>query len=344
MFGKCIFKKVQFFDLKYYKYGTLGEKSINSNMFCLHGKPAVTATTDKGTFWFCGEPSSCQLICPEEHELLYNEAVQKFLKTDQPRPVCCGIEGTDERNYARIRVVRDASKASFGRPFFVCSKDKDQCQYFEWGDEIIEPKPLCQHGKPCTIQKVKKEGRNQGRYFLCCAEPRKDSCGFFKWHKQPNPTKQLLPPLKVLRAPANPAKPADSPLEPGSIVFFTNLPSYQYTVKDTGLKFTSSESNPTKAYAEFVRKNKLFTPPKRSFEDNDDDNNDDNDETPPKKTQKRKSKPKKKIINDVREKINNGPPAQCPQPPAQKNFLEDFKMSPACKEELEDYSEDSQQC
>ena len=128
-------------------------------MFCLHGKPAVTATTDKGTFWFCGEPSSCHLICPEEHELLYDEAVQKFLKTDQPRPVCCGIEGTDERNYARIRVVRDASKASFGRPFFVCSKEKDQCRYFEWGDEIIEPKPLCEHGKPCTMQKVKKEGR-----------------------------------------------------------------------------------------------------------------------------------------------------------------------------------------
>ena len=99
---------------------------------------------------------------------------------------------------------------------------------------------------------------------------------------------------------------------------------------------------------------------------------------PPKKTQKRKSKPKKKIINDVREKINNTvtgwwkgfirPPAQCPQPPAcknstcghpecfedrkqytqkpatQKNLFEDFKMPPACKEELEDYSEDSQQC
>ena len=100
----------------------------------------------------------------------------------------------------------------------------------------------------------------------------------------------------MLRAPSNPAKPTDNPLEPGSIVFFTNPPSYQYTVKDTGLKFTSSESNPTKAYAEFVRKNKLFTPPKRSFEDtnddNDDDGNNDDDDDDDETTQKN---PKEKI-------------------------------------------------
>ena len=319
--------------------GPLREEITDSNMLCLHGKPAVTSTTDKGTFWFCGESSSCHLICPEEHKLLYDEAVQKFLKTGQPRPVCCGIEGTDERHYARIRVVRDASKASFRRPFFVCPKEKDPCQYFEWGDEIIDEKPLCKHGKPCRMRKVKKEGRNRGRYFLCCAERREDNCDFFRWS---NPTQQqLLPPLKVLHAPENPAKPADNPLEPGSIVFFTNPPSYRYTIKDTGLKFTSSESNPTKAYDEFVRKNK-------HFEDDSDDNNDGDDyEAQPKKIKKRKPKPKKKILYDVREKTDNvtgwwkgfvRPPAQCPVPPACE---EDHKEH---NEELEDYSEDSQQC
>ena len=93
------------------------------------------------------------------------------------------IGTSEERRHARIRVVRDVSKASFGRPFFTCSKEKDKCRYFEWGDEIIVPKPLCMHGKPCTVQKVKKESPNQGRSFLCCAEPIKESCNFFQWVK-----------------------------------------------------------------------------------------------------------------------------------------------------------------
>ena len=158
-------------------------------MLCLHGKPAVTSTTDKGTFWFCGEPFSCNLICREEDEPLYGEAVQTFLKTGQQRPVCCGIENSDDRHYARLRVVKDTSKTSYGRPFFVCPKDQDPCRYFEWGDKIIEEKPLCRHGKPCIVRKVKKAGKNKGRSFLCCAERREDDCHFFEWsnltQKQP---------------------------------------------------------------------------------------------------------------------------------------------------------------
>ena len=158
-------------------------------MICLHGKPAVITTTDKGTFWFCREPSSCHFICREEHAFLYEIAIKEFLATKQARPACCAIahETSAERRYARIRVVRDTKKASFGRPFFTCSKEKDKCRYFEWGNEIIVPKPLCKHGKPCTVQKVKKEGPNQGRSFLCCAEPIKESCKFFKWFEMPNP-------------------------------------------------------------------------------------------------------------------------------------------------------------
>ena len=166
--------------------------------------------------------------------------------------------------------------------------------------------------------------RNQGRNFLCCAERRKDSCNFFKWYKPPNSTKQPLPDLKVLRTQSSPTKPAENPLEPGSIVFFTNPASYQYTVKDTGLKFTSSESNPAKAYAQFLSKNNLTDDDVRENNLTDDDNHpQDENKTPPKK-QKRKSKPKKKINLDVREKPNNEigwwkgfkrPPAQCPPNP-----------------------------
>ena len=150
-------------------------------MLCLHGKPAVTSTTDKGTFWFCGEPFSCNLICREEDEPLYGEAVQTFLKTGQQRPVCCAIENSNERHYARLGVVKDTSKTSYGRPFFVCPKDQDPCHYFEWGDKIIEEKPICKHGKPCIVRKVKKAGKNKGRSFLCCGEECEDDCHFFEW-------------------------------------------------------------------------------------------------------------------------------------------------------------------
>ena len=94
-------------------------------MLCLHGKPAVTSTTGKGTFLFCGEPFSCNFVCPIEQASLYDEAKQKFLATKQTRPVCCAIGATEERHYARIRVVRDASKASFGRPFF-CMLERER--------------------------------------------------------------------------------------------------------------------------------------------------------------------------------------------------------------------------
>ena len=59
-------------------------------MLCLHGKPAVTSTTENGTFWSCGEPSTC-FVCSEEEKSLYDKAIKAFLTTKQDRPKCCGI-------------------------------------------------------------------------------------------------------------------------------------------------------------------------------------------------------------------------------------------------------------
>ena len=59
-------------------------------MLCLHGKPAVTSTTENGTFWSCGEPSTC-FVCSEEEKQLYDKAIKAFLATKQDRPSCCGI-------------------------------------------------------------------------------------------------------------------------------------------------------------------------------------------------------------------------------------------------------------
>ena len=188
-------------------------------------------------------------MCSEDQAYLYGKAVKEFLATKQSQPRCCKIEDGNpkqasdgsvlcERNYAVMRVVRDMEKASFGRPFFVCSKENDKCNYFAWGDERIIEKPLRKHGKPCRLQKVKKEGPNKDRNFLCCAEPKEKSCKFFKWFNTPRPREHV-----------------EDPLEPGCMVLFSNPPAYKYTVKKTGAMFMSGESDREKAYEEFLREN-----------------------------------------------------------------------------------------
>ena len=160
-------------------------------MLCLHGEPVGAKTTKNGILCYCKQlGSSCHFMCSEDHAWLYDKAVKEFLATKQARPKCCVREklyGRNvERNYAKMKVVTDMEKESFGRPFFVCSKKDDPCKYFAWGDQAIIPSPLCEHGKPCHRQKEWKEGPNKGRYFFSCAEsssyiPSRGPCKFFKW-------------------------------------------------------------------------------------------------------------------------------------------------------------------
>ena len=210
----------------------------DSKMLCLHGVPAASSITEKGTFWFCAEPSRCHFTCSEEDAPLYDKAVKRFLATKQDLPKCCGVkpEPSAERNYARFLVVKDPMKANFGRPFFKCSKENDECDYFEWGDERIVEKPLCKHGKTCRLLKVKKEGSNQGRSFLCCPERGEKKCKFFRWFNN---------------------NIDEDPLQPGCICLFSNPPSYKYVVKKTGAMFTSNHSDRKKAYAEFLGKGEI---------------------------------------------------------------------------------------
>ena len=162
-------------------------------MLCLHGEPAGTSTTKNGTFWYCKQfDSSCGFMCSEDRASLYDKAVKKFLATKQARPKCCAREKPDEcnveipkvaveRNYAKMKVVTDKENESFGRPFFVCSKENDRCSYFEWGDECLVKRPLCKHGKPCELHTVEKEGPNYCRSFFRCLRPKNEDCKFFIW-------------------------------------------------------------------------------------------------------------------------------------------------------------------
>ena len=181
-------------------------------MLCLHGKPAGALTTKKGIFWRCQErKNSCHFICSEEQGPLYQKAVEAFLDTHQGQPRCCADKipsvkvlkddeyveippgfcstGCSTRRHAKMKVVTDMKNANFGRPFFICSKKYDRCNYFEWGNQKIVEKPLCNHGKQSQLNVVKNEGRNKGRKFFCCAEP--NQCEFILW-EDPKPFKKEL--------------------------------------------------------------------------------------------------------------------------------------------------------
>ena len=148
--------------------------------------------------------SPCHFKCSEDEAELYGKAVKKFLTTKQARPKCCAVkrflmkdgveipEVTGVRNYAKMKVVTDMEKESFGRPFFVCSKRKERCNYFAWGDKIIVERPLCEHGNPSQLLTVKKEGPNKDRKFFGCAEQKENRCDFLEWFRG-EPEDPLLP-------------------------------------------------------------------------------------------------------------------------------------------------------
>ena len=175
--------------------------TVCGEMLCLHNKPAGKIKTEKGILWVCQQPSTCHFSCSEDKKHLYRRAVERFLSTNQPRPRCCGVapeaskiglvldirspyfgrrEPSPVRNYAKMKVVMKKDD-SLARPFFVCSKKDDPCNYSAWGDECIIKRPLCKHGKPCELHTVKKEGPNYYRSFFCCPRPKNEDCKFSVW-------------------------------------------------------------------------------------------------------------------------------------------------------------------
>ena len=143
-----------------------------SGQICLCRKRTGGTFTENGLYSEC---SFCHLFCTKEDAFVYDQAVKKFLATKQPQPLCCM---DIIRTKAKMKAKTDPEDDNFGRPYFVCSKKTNPCRYFEWGDQAIIPRPLCEHGKPCHMQKEWK-GPNKGRYFFSCAEPGR--CKFFKW-------------------------------------------------------------------------------------------------------------------------------------------------------------------
>ena len=106
-----------------------------------------------------------RIFCPDQDCYMYTKAMATFRENGCIHPVCPA-----HQRYAKLCVVKDKMKHSYGRPFFVCSERENPCKFWQWGDIFESPRPLCLHGMVCCERKVKKDGPNQNRLFYCCRE------------------------------------------------------------------------------------------------------------------------------------------------------------------------------
>ena len=160
-------------------------------MNCLHGHPAGNSTTQNGSFWLCNQSPSCNFFCTEDEGFLFEKAIAAWRSTKQPHPRC-----DKHGRLAKMRVVKDLMKASYGRPFFVCSEKSVPCSFWLWGDVKLPTMPACHHGFSCVIRKMKKEGLNKDRKFFCCPNSKETSCNYFDWvPEEPTEVNFVKPPL-----------------------------------------------------------------------------------------------------------------------------------------------------
>ena len=136
-------------------------------------KPVAVHTTKKGNFLACSQKPSCHFFCSKKESFLYERAVASWEST---APVDLPKCPTHLMN-AKMIVVKDLTKETYGRPYFVFANKSMPCAFWMWGD--VQPNPPCHHGYPSKQRKVHKEGSNKGHSFLNC--PISPQCQYFKW-------------------------------------------------------------------------------------------------------------------------------------------------------------------
>jgi hypothetical protein len=156
-------------------------------MECLHKLPAGTAQTENGEFWFCEQKPSCHFICSEDEGYIYGTAMAAYHETEQPQPACC------DNNLAKLRVRKNMMKDNYGRPFLVCLKNTDKCEYFEWANKIILERPRCYHNEVSKRRCVRKSGPNKGRVFFCSPKKFDDeiNANFSSGKRKPHPLQRM---------------------------------------------------------------------------------------------------------------------------------------------------------
>ena len=85
-------------------------------------RTCAQSTTEKGSFWFCNQNPSCNLICSKDEGYLYEKATAAWKSTKQPHPSC-----EKHGKLAKMRVVKNLLKSNYDRPFFVCSDQSNPC-------------------------------------------------------------------------------------------------------------------------------------------------------------------------------------------------------------------------
>ena len=146
-------------------------------MECLHGKPASSSTTKKGSFWFCEQKPSCGFICSEDEGYTFQRALEAWRSTNVEQPVC-----DEHRKPARFRVVKDLQKESYGRPYFTCADCESPCSLWMWADKNQVEKSNCHHELSTAMKRVRKDGPNKGRLFFCCVNEK--PWGYFQMAPQ----------------------------------------------------------------------------------------------------------------------------------------------------------------
>ena len=65
---------VRFFNVNSIKLASRHSEHILIKMKCLYGKPSAQSTTQNGSFWFCNQNPSCNLICSKDESYTYEKA------------------------------------------------------------------------------------------------------------------------------------------------------------------------------------------------------------------------------------------------------------------------------
>ena len=194
-------------------------------MECLHGKPASSSKTANGVFFYCGQKPSCNFFCSQNDCCYCESAISRWRKSNIRQPRCHGHE-----KLAKMQVVKDILKPSFGRPFLVCPNKENPCSFWQWGDE---ERPNCYHDLPCYIRKVKKDGKNKGRLFYTCSKGKDVTCNYFKWYEKKMDE-------------------FEDPFYAFSIPHCSSPPSYDYFLKENGEVFHIHHTDRKQAYADYL--------------------------------------------------------------------------------------------
>lgn len=69
-----------------------------------------------------------------------------------PHPMC-----HTRHRLAKMRMVKDKMKLSFGRQFFVCSERESPYLFWQWTGITESLKPICQRSLTCRVREVRKD-------------------------------------------------------------------------------------------------------------------------------------------------------------------------------------------